>query len=65
MITHSASISDHDSRLDQWLECLACDIADHPERLLSLDAEFVCFLQNLTCGVVIDLDMPLLADDED
>lgn len=64
-MTHAASISDHDPRLDHWFECLARDIADHPKRLPSLDAEFVRCLQNLTCGVDIDLDTPLLADDED
>ena len=53
-----------DPVLGQFLGFLARDIANHPERLQSVDARFVQRLQSLVGGVVVDLDVALSADDE-
>ena len=52
-----------DPVLGQFLGFLARDIANHPERLQSVDARFVQRLQSLVGGVVVDLDVALSADD--
>jgi antitoxin PrlF len=53
-----------DPVLGQFLGFLARDVASHPERLQLVDASFVRRIQSLTRGVEIDLESPLLADDE-
>lgn len=53
-----------DPILGQFLGFLARDIANHPERLQTVDAGFVQRLQSLTAGVEVDLSAILLADDE-
>ena len=50
--------------LRQFLCFLSRDIADHPERLQAPDAGWVQRIQSLTGGIEVDLDAPLLADDE-
>lgn len=47
-----------------FLGFLARDIVNHPERLQSVDAQFVQRHQSLTGGIEVDLDAPLSADDE-
>lgn len=53
-----------DPVLGQFLEFLSRDIASHPERLQSIDADFVQRLQSLAGGIDVDLDAALSADDE-
>lgn len=53
-----------DPVLGRFLGFLARDIASHPERLQSIDADFVQRLQSLTGGIDFDLDVALSADDE-
>ncbi len=53
-----------DPLLGQFLEFLSHDIAQHPERLQSLDGSLVERLQALTKGAEVALDAPLSADDE-
>lgn len=53
-----------DPVLGQFLGFLARDIASHPERLQAIDSTFVRRIQSLTSGIEVDLDAPLLADDE-
>jgi len=53
-----------DPTMDAFLDFLAADMARHPERLQTLDAELVQRVQALTSGVALDLDAPLSADDE-
>jgi len=53
-----------DAALASFLDFLARDIAEHPERLQALDAAFVQRIQSLVGGVDLDLDAPLSADDE-
>jgi antitoxin PrlF len=54
----------NDPVLGQFIGFLARDIANHPERLQALDADFVKHLQSLTDGIEVDLDAALSADDE-
>ena len=53
-----------DPALGAFLEFLARDIADHPERLLPVDLEMAQRITSLTEGIEIDLDAPISADDE-
>jgi len=53
-----------DPVLGQFIGFLARDIANHPERLQSLDAGFVQRLQSLTDGIEVDLDAALSVEDE-
>lgn len=50
--------------LRQFLGFLTRDLANHPERLQSIDAGFVQRLRTLTGGIDVDLDAVLSADDE-
>ena len=53
-----------DPVLGRFLGFLSRDIANHPERLQSIDAGFVQRLQSLTGGIGVDLDAALSANDE-
>lgn len=50
--------------LAEFLNFLARDIAQHPERLRTVDAGLVQRLQSLVEAVEVDLDEKLSADDE-
>ena len=54
----------HDPVLGQFLNFLADDIANHPERLQAIDPTLVQRIQSLTGGIDVDLDAPLSVDDE-
>jgi len=53
-----------DPVLSEFIGFLARDIANHPERLRAMDANFVQRLQSLTDGIEVDLGAALSADDE-
>jgi antitoxin PrlF len=53
-----------DPLLRHFLGFLARDIANHPERLQALDAQFLQRIQSVVGGIEIDLDAALSADDE-
>ena len=53
-----------DPVLGQFLDFMARDIANHPERLRAVDASFVQRLQSLTGGIEVDLEATLSADEE-
>lgn len=55
---------DRDPALGPFLDFLAQDINNHPQRLQSLDIGLVQRIQSLVDGVEVDLDAPLSADDE-
>ena len=50
---------DDDPALARFLQFLAADMKAHPDRLRSLDPEFVKRMKSLTAGVEINLDAPL------
>ena len=53
-----------DPVLGQFLSLLAGDIANHPERLQTVDTGLVHRIQSLVGTAEVDLDAPLSADDE-
>lgn len=65
VVLSRAEVSETDDPvLGQFLGFLSRDMAEHPDRLQSLDADFVQRLQSLTMGIEVDLDALLSADDE-
>lgn len=64
VLTRVGTSEAEDPVLAQFLSFLASDIASHPERLQAFEASLVQRLQSLTGGIEVDLDAPLLADDE-
>jgi antitoxin PrlF len=53
-----------DPVLGQFLGFLSRDIANHPERIQTVDARFVQRLHSVVGGLEVDLDAVLSADDE-
>ena len=51
--------TDEDRVLDAFLDLLAKDIEDHPERLKALDADRIAYAMSLVEGVEVDLDLSL------
>ncbi len=49
---------DNDPALARFLQILAADMTAHPDRLRSLDPEFVERMKTLTEGVEFSLDAP-------
>lgn len=65
MLTRATpTLEQDDPILNQFLDFLATDITDHPERLQTLDKHFVRRLQARVGNLEIDLDVPLSAADE-
>ena len=64
LLTRAATAEGDDPVLGSFLDFLARDLANHPERLRAVDAGLVQRLQSLVSGVEVDLDAALSADDE-
>lgn len=65
VVLSRASVDKQDDPvLGSFLEFLAHDIANHPERLRPLDADFMKRLDDLVGDVDVNLDAPLLKEDE-
>ena len=64
VVLSRAGAADDDPVLGEFLHFLARDMADHPERLRSLDAGFMRRLDKLVGSIPVDLDAPLSPDDE-
>ncbi len=64
VLTRAAAALDDDPVLGQFLAFLSRDLADHPERLQAIDAEFVQRIQSLVGPVDVDFDGTLSPDDE-
>jgi len=64
VLSRVETAEEDDPVLGQFLDFLSRDMVNHPERLQSIDAGFVQRLRVLTCGVEVDLDVALSADDE-
>lgn len=64
VLTRAAAAEGNDPVLGQFLSFLAQDLADHPEHLQAIDAEFVQRIQSLVGHVEVDFDRALPADDE-
>lgn len=64
VLSRAAPAQGDDPVLEGFLDFLARDIAQHPERLQAVDVGLAQRLQALTASVQIDLEAPLPADDE-
>ena len=64
VLRRAAPAQGEDPVLGQFLGFLARDVANHPERLQTLDAGLVHRIQSLVGNVEVALDSPLSADDE-
>jgi antitoxin PrlF len=64
VISRAPEEIEEDPVIGRFLEFVARDLSDHPERLRQLDTSFVRRVQNLVDGVDVDFDQPLSADDE-
>jgi antitoxin PrlF len=63
VLTKAAAV-DEDPVLGSFLNYLAKDIAQHPDRLQVVDAGLLKRIQSLVDGVEFDLNAPLSDDDE-
>lgn len=64
VLTRAEVAEKDDPLLGQFLGFLARDMANHPERIQSVDTALVQRIQSLVGVVEVDLDTPLSADDE-
>jgi antitoxin PrlF len=60
----SAQRSVVDPKLEQFLIFLAQDMADHPQSIKPISSDLVNRAQSLVVGMDIDLNAPLLDEDE-
>jgi len=64
VLTRAVDHEADDPVLGEFLGFLARDIAAYPERLQTLDAQFLQRIQSLVGHVAVDLEAPLSQDDE-
>jgi len=64
VVLSKATEAPEDPAVLGFLEFLARDLADHPERVQALDPALAHRIGELTRGAVLDLDAPLQAEDE-
>ena len=64
VLTRAVADVGDDPALAPFLGFLARDLAQQPERLKAMDADFARRIRSLVRGVEVDLDSPLSADDE-
>lgn len=50
--------------MNEFLSFLSADMANHPEQIRALDAELKATMDDLTKGIVVNLDDALSPDDE-
>jgi antitoxin PrlF len=64
VLTRAETSTSDDPALGSFLDFLAHDIANHPQRLQAMDAAFVQRLHSLVGDVEVDLDTALSAENE-
>jgi len=64
VMTRAPQVDDEDPVLEQFLGFMARNIANHPERLRTIDGALLDRIQVLVGHVDVDLDAPLSPDDE-
>jgi len=64
VLSRSEASDVDDPVVTRFLDFLAQDMMEHPERLQGLDASLVERVKGLVEGIELDLDAPLSADDE-
>ena len=64
VVLSRADAAEDDPVLGKFLDFLARDMAEHPERLQRIDRDLIQRGRELTASVKFDLDAPLSPDDE-
>lgn len=64
VITRASEAAPSDPVLEDFLNCLANDIAKHPDRIQALDSALYNRIESLVGQVKVDLNAALSADDE-
>lgn len=64
VLTRAEVADEDDPALGAFLEFLANDISNHPERLQAIDAAFIERLHALVGNAKFDINAPLSAEDE-
>lgn len=64
MLTRATQAEGDDPVLGNFLNFLARDIADHPERLQMINSGLINRIQSLVGGLEVNIEAPLSADDE-
>lgn len=64
VLTRAGADIEASSNLEQFLDMLAQNICSHPEHLQSFEADVVKRSNMLVHGIKVDLENPLLEDDD-
>lgn len=64
VLSRASSADEDDPVLGKFLDFLAHDLAENPERVRVLDAGLVARIESLAGGVEVDLDAELSEEDE-
>jgi antitoxin PrlF len=64
LLMRATKPDDEDPVINQFLDFLAQDIADNPERLHAVDESFAQRVKSLVGNIDVDLDAPLSETDE-
>ena len=64
LLTRAVHAEVEDPVMEKFLAFLSRDIANHPERLQVIDTGLAHRIQSLVGGMDVDIEAPLLADDE-
>jgi len=64
VVISRAEMSESDPVLGEFLNLLASDLSHNPDRLTALDRNLATRMKQLTSDVDIDLDRPLLDQDD-
>ncbi|MDR1849862.1 MAG: type II toxin-antitoxin system PrlF family antitoxin [Zoogloeaceae bacterium] len=64
VLSRSEAEDESDPALEAFLDFLERDIIEHPEHIQPMDASYFQRLHALVAGCEIDLDAPLLEEDE-
>ena len=59
LMTRAAPAEEDDPALGKFLDFLARDIANHPERVRAVGTKLAARIRSLVRGVAVDLDAPL------
>jgi antitoxin PrlF len=64
VLTRAVDDDGDDPALGRFLDFMAADITRHPERLQALDADLSRRMERLVGDIDLDLNVPLVDDDE-
>lgn len=63
-ISRAGQTEENDSVLGKFLNFLAQDLAQNPQHIQTMSSDLASHVQSLVSGVDLDLDAPLLDEDE-